>query len=269
MEKNPPLVFHADWFYIIEELPQEQQLEVYRAIMLFAFRGEISDNPIARATTALMRKFIDADRNKYADICKKRKEAISRRWKAQKNTTDTSEYKSIQVNTSDTNTNTNTINQDQDQDQDQDTTAKAVGVIDNRAGARAAYDDSVLLSEFFAPERQGSLEVLQMQLHLTLDEIKHMAQEIVNEWTLTGQTHTDYTDASRHLISTLRKKKQWGKPSDSQQPSDPGLGIGEFRNSRGQRTYAQSGVIVPDNAPPRPSAAHWWSETSRQWEKQI
>lgn len=138
-----------------------------------------------------------------------------------------------------------------------------------RTSARAAYDDSVLLSEFFAPERQGSLEVLQMQLHLTLDEIKRMAQEIVNEWKLTGQTHTDYTDASRHLISTLRKKKQWGKTADSQLPSEPGLGIGEFRNSKGQRTYASSGVIVPDSAPPRPSAAHYWNETSGYWENMI
>lgn len=138
-----------------------------------------------------------------------------------------------------------------------------------RTSAGAVYHDSNLLVDFFAPERQASLEVIQKQLHLTLDELKSMAQEIVNEWTLTGQTHIDYTDASRHLISTLRKKKQWGKTSDRKQPSDPGLGIGEWRDKQGRRRYAQSDVIVPEQAPPRPSDAHYWSETTKQWEKTI
>lgn len=268
MDKNPPLVFHADWFDIIEDLPKEQQLESYRAIMLYAFRGEKSDNPIASATTALMRRFIDADRNKYADICKKRKEAIKRRWQAQKNTSDTNVSTSIQKNTSDTNTNTN--NQDHNQDHNQDTTTKVVGVVDNSAHVREStpYDDSNILAEFFAPARGATIESLAMQLHLSVDDMKSSARSIVNEWALTGQTHTDYNDASRHLISTLRKKKQWGR-RDLASSSEPGLGVGEFRDGNGRRTYASSGVIVPESAPPRPSAAHWWSDVSGRWEKQI
>ncbi|MCF0187921.1 MAG: DUF4373 domain-containing protein [Bacteroidaceae bacterium] len=45
------------------------------------------------------------------------------------------------------------------------------------------------------------------------------------------------------------------------------LGVGEFIDSQGRRTYGTSGQIVPADAPPRPTAAHWWSEASRQWEK--
>ena len=263
MDKIPPLVFHADWFDIIEDLPQEQQLEIYRAIMLYAFRGEKSSNPMVRATTALIIKFIKQDRAKYEEICKKRKEAIKRRWEKQSQTSDTNVYKSIQeiqMYTSNTNTNTNT-----------NTSPTKVVDVDNinssRPCAKSPFDESNLLKEFFAPERQATVEVLAMQLHYTIDEMKTLAQDIVSEWVQTGQKHNDYTDASRHLISTIRKRKQWGKDKAGTPASD--IGIGEYRNSKGERTYGTSGIIVPESAPPRPSAAHWWSKTSERWEKMI
>ena len=98
MDKIPPLVFHADWFDIIEDLPQGQQLDVYRAIMLYAFRGEKPTNPFARAATALMRKFIDTDRAKYEKAVLQRKEAIRKRWEKQKKS-NTDEYDRIKSNT--------------------------------------------------------------------------------------------------------------------------------------------------------------------------
>ena len=69
----------------------------------------------------------------------------------------------------------------------------------------------------------------------------------------------------RFFVAWLTDRRR--KENDSRQSA--GLGVGEFRNAKGQRTYAQSGVVVPDNAPPRPSAGHWWSEVSNRWEKQI
>ena len=263
MDKIPPLVFHADWFDIIEDLPQEQQLEIYRAIMLYAFRGEKSSNPLVRATIALMVKFIDQDRVKYEKAIKQRKEAIRKRWEKHKKA-NTDEYDRINPNTTEYNTITNTIT-------NTNTSQTKVVDVDNinssHACAKSPFDESNLLKEFFAPERQATVEVLAMQLHYTIDEMKTLAQDIVSEWVQTGQKHNDYTDASRHLISTIRKRKQWGKDKAGTPASD--IGIGEYRNSKGERTYGTSGIIVPESAPPRPSAAHWWSKTSERWEKMI
>ena len=47
------------------------------------------------------------------------------------------------------------------------------------------------------------------------------------------------------------------------------LGAGEYVNPKGQRTYGNSGVIVPQDAPPRPSEAFYWGETSQMWERMI
>ncbi len=144
-------------------------------------------------------------------------------------------------------------------------------MVNNNAQAKTCddYDDGDLLSRFFAPDNKATLETLAMQLQMTVDQMQATAKEIVDEWKLTERTqHTTYNDASRHLISTLRKRKQWGKPTDAAKPKEPGLGVGEYRNAKGQRTYNGS-TVVPESAPPRPSAGHWWSAASNAWCNQI
>ena len=126
------------------------------------------------------------------------------------------------------------------------------------------YNDATFLSDFFAPQKRASHESLLMQMHISMDEMQKMAEEVINEWRVTEQKHTNYNDAARHLISSIRIKVQSAK-----QKSSSNLGIGEYRDSQGCRRFGESDVIVPDSAPPRPSAAHWWSEASNRWEKQI
>lgn len=268
MEKIPPLVFHADWFDIIENLPQEQQLEVYRAIMLYAFRGELSDNPIAMAATALMRKFVDADRKKYAEISQKRKEAIMRRWQVHKNT---NVYNSIHKNTSDTNTNTNTntntktINQYQDQYQEaiDKSIPSAANIPRTGAGGAAAPELRAKIAEL----KKGEIWLTQvaMKFHVTTDEVCRQLDEFCDEMELRGRQ----VNSPQGLFVTWLGDRKYGSKPRSPSQTDPGLGIGEFRNGKGQRTYGTGGVIVPESAPPRPSEAHWWSDSSKLWEKTI
>ena len=46
------------------------------------------------------------------------------------------------------------------------------------------------------------------------------------------------------------------------------LGVGEFINANGNRTYGTSGVVVPNDAPPRPSNNHIWSKNEAKWKIQ-
>ena len=86
-------------------------------------------------------------------------------------------------------------------------------------------------------------------------------------WRVGSATMKDWKAAVRNW---QRRERQNPTATAAQStPNEHGFGVGEFRNSKGQRTYASSGVIVPDSAPPRPSVAHWWSEASNRWEKQI
>ena len=43
------------------------------------------------------------------------------------------------------------------------------------------------------------------------------------------------------------------------------LGIGEFISDDGRRTYGNGTIIIPDDAPPRPSASYQWSAETNSW----
>jgi dnaD domain protein len=67
------------------------------------------------------------------------------------------------------------------------------------------------LDKFFAPERLPRLEKLSLSLGLPvdgIDQLRSLAQNVVNEWELAEKTHTGFTDFSRHLISTVRERLQ-------------------------------------------------------------
>ena len=51
-------------------------------------------------------------------------------------------------------------------------------------------------------------------------------------------------------------------------PKSALIGVGEFINADGNRTYGTSGVIVPTDAPPRPSNQHIWSKNEAKWKIQ-
>ena len=256
MDKIPPLVFHADWFDIIEDLPQEQQLEIYRAIMLYAFRGEKSSNPLVRGTIALMVKFIDQDRVKYEKAIKQRKEAIRKRWEKHKKA-NTDEYDRINPNTTEYNTITNT-----------NTSPTKVVDVDNINSSRpcASAVAAVNLRNKIAELKDSELwlEQMAMKFHATTDEVRQQLDTFCEDMELRGRL---VTNPQSLFVTWLSGKKYGAKPKA--EGTEPGLGIGEYRNSKGERTYGTSGIIVPESAPPRPSAAHWWSKTSERWEKMI
>lgn len=55
------------------------------------------------------------------------------------------------------------------------------------------------------------------------------------------------------------------KASETNSP----LGVGERYDEAGNRTYGESGIIVPCDAPRRPSDGHWWNPTTNLWEKCV
>lgn len=43
------------------------------------------------------------------------------------------------------------------------------------------------------------------------------------------------------------------------------LGVGEYIDGSGNRTYGSGKAIIPQDAPPRPSARHSWNASNNQW----
>ena len=73
-------IFREEWTGLFEELPDEQRLRAYDAIVNYAFRGVVPTGDMAIAT-AVIRKQIDADREKYERTCSNRRDAAIRRSK--------------------------------------------------------------------------------------------------------------------------------------------------------------------------------------------
>lgn len=279
MERDS-IVFYKDWWEAISSLPEDKQPEAIRAVMDYAFKGIEPEDTMLRFATAQIRMFIDRDRTKYEKAVQQRRDAIRKRWekakankKKEPNTTEydriqknTEKCKSIRPNTTEYyNENENENGNENDNEQkeiDKSIPSAAINLSRTGATAAAASDFRVKIAEL--KSNAIWLEQMAMKFHTTSDEVCRQLEDFREDMELRGR----HVSSPQGLFVTWLGGKMYGsKPGNAS--SEPGLGVGEFRNSRGQRTYGTSGVAVPESAPPRPSAAHWWSDTSRMWEKAI
>lgn len=78
-------------------------------------------------------------------------------------------------------------------------------------------ENSKFLTEFFSESKRAQVETICMQLHVTPERLRKEAEEVVDEWELTGDTHTNYTEWARHLINHLRIKIRKDNGNSSEQ----------------------------------------------------
>lgn len=109
----------------------------------------------------------------------------------------------------------------------------------------------------------------------TVDDVRAYAQE--KGYSIDAEHFVDYYTSNGWRVGRNPMKdwkatvRMWAARDRAQTPvqGTQSLGVGEFINSKGIRTYGTSGQPVPQDAPPRPSEAHYWSDTTKQWEKTI
>lgn len=109
----------------------------------------------------------------------------------------------------------------------------------------------------------------------TVDEVRTYAQE--KGYSIDAEHFVDYYTSNGWRVGRNPMKdwkaavRTWASRDRAQTHAQgtQSLGVGEFINSKGTRTYGTSGQPVPHDAPPRPSEAHYWSDTTKQWEKSL
>lgn len=221
MAERKTFLFFCSWAEILSEFPPEDRCSVYDAIIAYAEDGSLPVlKPVLNMAFKFIKKDIDEMQAKYESVCAKRRDAINKRWEKQRNsaiqenTKVSDEYKCIQENT-----NVSSVyksyksihskhEHEHNHEHEHETTincSRENNITHVRDGT-GGYDSDNLLSRFFAQENSGKIEELVMGLHIGIADFQRMAQDIVTEWTLTEQKHTDYNDASRHLIALIRKK---------------------------------------------------------------
>lgn len=105
--------FKIEWYEALKDCEPSIRLEIFDAIMEYAFNWKIPElSQLAGMAFKFIKKDIDENMRKYQELCKKRKEAINKRWHGHSNTNEynciqmnTNEYKPIQTHTNDTNNN--------------------------------------------------------------------------------------------------------------------------------------------------------------------
>ena len=110
----------------------------------------------------------------------------------------------------------------------------------------------------------------------TVDEVRAYAQE--KGYNVDAEHFVDYYTSNGWRVGRNPMKdwkatvRTWASRDRAQNAATQGtqsLGVGEFINNKGIRTYGTSGQPVPQDAPPRPSDAHYWSDNTKRWEKTI
>lgn len=232
------VLFYSDWYEILRELPDDERVRAYDAIMQFAFEDIEPTDKYIKAITALIFKGIERNSVKYSQKCEKLRQNINKRWQKQK---DTNEYKSIQKDTNEYNC-IQTIQIDYDNVNENVNVndvivAKATDnnkeIKENRI--KEKKESKAFLDEYFA--KDIFIDGLCKELRSTPAELKTLAEGIIVEWDAAGETHGDYTDAHKHLTSTLRIKSRESKRANNN----------------------------TDNRPPKPSVHHVWSEAQQEW----
>lgn len=280
MAERKTFLFFCGWAEVLADFSPEDRCAVYDAIIAYAEDGTLpSLNPVGQMAFKFIKKDIDEMQSKYEATCEKRREAANKRWQMMKKQSD------------DTNGTKDTIasnlcnsmhehdlhykhehkhehkHKHEHEHEHEKNIDKSNSSTTNIARMSAGAEEAASSLGTKIAELKGReiwLEQMAMKFHITTDEVCRLLDEFREDMELRGKQ----VSSPQSLFVTWMGDHRC-KAKTKVEATEPGLGIGEFRNSKGQRTYASSGVVVPDNAPPRPSAAHWWSETTNRWEKTI
>lgn len=237
------VLFYSDWYEILRELPDDERVRAYDAIMQFAFEDIEPTDKYIKAITALIFKGIERNSVKYSQKCEKLRQNINKRWQKQKNT---NVYKSIQKDTNEYNC-IQTIQIDYDNVND--------NVNDNDVIVAKATDNNKEIKENIRKENKEKAHDFLDQFFskdITIDqfckhnktnrqELREMAEGIVIEWDMAHIIHNDFEEACREMTNKLSYR---------------------LRNKKNMTSNPTNEI---DNRPPCPGPGHVWSDPLQEW----
>lgn len=276
-------LFVGSWMQPLKTLPVQQRWNVVEAIVEYSTSGKVSDalDPMETIAFGFIRNEIDRMHNRRNEVCEKRRVAATARWGRNKENAEQPDangcnaYQADAPYDKESESNSGSVSgSEPESTKTPSSMPKGVRVKGN-AGNAKRYDESELLGRFFDASNQAKLEAIAMQHHVGISDLRRMAEEITIQWALTEKTHGSYHDASTHLIFALGEKANRERKSRLQAIADgtiiPAtkakgmLGIDEYIDGQGRRTY--NGVdFIPQDAPPRPGRAFYWNQTTQSWD---
>ncbi|MDE6787163.1 MAG: hypothetical protein K2J46_09030, partial [Muribaculaceae bacterium] len=270
--KSKSFLFIGSWIKPLEPLPLEQRWNVLEAIVEYATTGCLTKtlSPVETIAFGFIRNEIDRMASHRNELRDKRRAAANSRWEKDQtsqpsndtivnvvasNACEASECKCMHTDAPyDIVSESVSESVSEKQSKTMRTHAKRESAVQSQ------YDDAQLLNRFFDDKNYRKIEALAMKHHVEIPVLKTMAEEITMQWALTEKTHSNYQDAASHLIFALADRIARERKARLQTIAEGGvpdsapkgiLGIGEYIDEKGHRTY--NGIdIIPNDAPPRP-----------------
>ena len=244
-DKNS-FVLYMDLLSVLDELDDEETAMLFRAIRAYnqleseneAIRTKavedleaMTANKTVRIAFAPIRKRLEADNKRYAETvqlnkangklggapkgnqnARKKKKNTETEETSQNNpnnravdfSTETTEGLKKQAKT--TENNIDMICNDIDMINKYPSPALLDGVRERESTNGKETENRKFLIEFFSENKRAQIETICMQLYVTPERLRKEAEEVIDEWELTGDTHINYTEWARHLINHLRIK---------------------------------------------------------------
>lgn len=207
-DKNS-FVLYMDLLSVLDELDDEETAMLFRAIRAYnqleseneAIRTKAEEdleamtaNKTVRIAFAPIRKRLEADNKRYAETVQLNK-ANGKLGGAPKGNQNARKKKK--------NTETEETSQNNPNNRAVDFSTETTEGLKKQA---KTTENSKFLTEFFSENKRAQIETICMQLYVTPERLRKEAEEVIDEWELTGDTHINYTEWARHLINHLRIK---------------------------------------------------------------
>ena len=235
-DKNS-FVLYMDLLSVLDELDDEETAMLFRAIRAYnqleseneAIRTKAAEdleamtaNKTVRIAFAPIRKRLEADNKRYAETVQLNKangklggapkgNQNARKKKKNTETEETSQNnpnnRAVDFSTETTENNIDMICNDVDMINNNSPSLLSLdGVREKKNINGKETENSKFLTEFFSENKRAQIETICMQLYVTPERLRKEAEEVIDEWELTGDTHINYTEWARHLINHLRIK---------------------------------------------------------------
>ena len=172
-------IFYRSFYEAIKEIPPEDQLQVYKAISIYALeQKEISLTGIARAIFSLVKPQLDANYKKYENgKQKKSKTEANNKQKESKSETNVNVNDNVNVNENDNNNNVGESCVDGLQD--------VINFYNNNVGSLTPY--GLKLIEDYISELGKDVVIYAMQISVEADKrTMQYIKAILNNWSKKG-----------------------------------------------------------------------------------
>ncbi len=272
MAERKTFLFFCSWAEVLADFQPADRCAVYDAAIAYVEDGTLPElSPVLMMAFKFIKKDIDEMQGKYDDICVKRRNAANKRWQimqSKKDASDANASKSMQMNElhdlhykhkhEHKHEHEHEHEHKHEHEHEQNSIDKSISSADNIKKETTKVVKKKSAARFTPP---------------TLEDVANYAHE--KGYAINAERFISYYESVGWRVGRNQMKdwraavRTWAARDRKQQEpvkGTQGLGIGEWRDEKGRRRYERSDTIVPEDAPPRPSAGHWWSEVTNQWE---